>query len=106
MTKLKPCPFCGGEAYIERGRVECSNPVCGASVGFSIPGKEREAWNNRTLEGYLIELLKKALETLSKIKLRANEERSMCGVTFDFAFEIEELADELIDEFKRRGVLK
>lgn len=102
MTRLKRCPFCGGKAYIERGRVECSNPFCGASVEFPILGKEREAWNNRILES----LLKQTLETLSKIKLRANEERSMCGVTFDFAFEIEELADELIDELKKRGVLK
>lgn len=59
---LKPCPFCGSRAYIERGVVECTNPFCGASVTFSFPGKEREAWNNRQIEedldkknGHLIE---------------------------------------------------
>ena len=47
-TGLKPCPFCGSRAQIERGKIECSNPFCGASVEFSFPGKERNAWNNRT----------------------------------------------------------
>ncbi len=93
----------GGRANITKGRIEfwANCPHCGVSTEYFENEKDAaEALNRRTLEGYLIELLKKALETLSKIKLRANEERSMCGVTFDFAFEIEELADESIGKIK------
>lgn len=32
-------------------------------------------------------------EALRQIRRRSDEERSMCGSTFDFAFEIEELAE-------------
>ena len=66
-TELKPCPFCGGKAYIERGHIECTNPFCGASVEFSFPGKEREAWNSRTpVEKLEAEnkLLREALERI------------------------------------------
>lgn len=35
-------------------------------------------------------------EALRQIRRRSDEERSMCGATFDFAFEIEELAEEAL----------
>ena len=56
--KLKPCPFCGGEAYTEGHKVElqegfgfwfvsCKNQ-CGALVGY-FPTEEMaiKAWNKR-----------------------------------------------------------
>ena len=56
MTELKPCPFCGGEAYTtERAgfasagwSVECVNPDCGCD--FALYADEAEAigaWNTR-----------------------------------------------------------
>lgn len=61
-TKLKPCPFCGGEAkayhegygFCGKGFVECS---CGAQMvcqydGDSIPiEKAVENWNRRADNG-------------------------------------------------------
>ena len=55
--KLKPCPFCGGEAFKEKtvtdGSVWCSG--CGAQITKShgryvLPGEVRavKAWNRRT----------------------------------------------------------
>lgn len=115
MMKLKPCPFCGNDYIKFYNKKDLFVAECPTCLTRQVALTEEEAienWNyrqneedsieenKRFREDYLIELLKKALETLSKIKLRANEERSMCGVTFDFALEIEELADESIDKIK------
>lgn len=62
MDKLKPCPFCGGEVYIENigdakeevWMIECD--FCGGSACFSEDGgdmpKEKvvEHWNRRAGE--------------------------------------------------------
>lgn len=61
-NKLKPCPFCGGEASVEVGEevhsfesmypyklfmAECR--ICGASTMlFETEEKARDAWNERT----------------------------------------------------------
>ena len=53
MIKLKPCPFCGGEAElfgIESNGifyVECSN--CDANNNFDTPEKAISAWNKRVI---------------------------------------------------------
>ena len=56
-NKLKPCPFCGGEAEMgteyndpfECGAIKCIN--CGAMIEFGSGGELRfkgiEAWNRR-----------------------------------------------------------
>ena len=55
--KLKPCPFCGGEAvihnntdYMERETVEisCPNGCCGMSGGVDEKKKLVGYWNTRT----------------------------------------------------------
>lgn len=62
MTKLKPCPFCGGEAEIKVRYDICRQPACfephcdkygcQGSVGFSYGSEEAaiESWNTRTPE--------------------------------------------------------
>ena len=58
MAELKPCPFCGGEAfaanfeyataegYWKMWAVEC--PKCGCQSGeFDTKGEAIEAWNRR-----------------------------------------------------------
>lgn len=67
MTNLKSCPFCGSDARLERGRVECTNPFCGASVEFSFLGKEAQAWNNRTPEKPLKAENKRLREALEEL---------------------------------------
>lgn len=52
--KLKPCPFCGGDAkekgmWIWNYRIECRN--CGASTARNIENDgEATAWNRRVKE--------------------------------------------------------
>lgn len=51
MTEIKPCPFCGGEAYVLEGftlyEVACDYCHCRTPVEYS---KEKviELWNRRT----------------------------------------------------------
>ena len=48
--KLKPCPFCGGEAYIEiicNGLVEVRCKECDASVPAKYKSKAIVRWNRR-----------------------------------------------------------
>ena len=54
MTKLKPCPFCGGEAYIAHRRDErfwnyyCGCVDCGVeTLGHDRKKEAIEAWNRR-----------------------------------------------------------
>ncbi len=53
MSKLKKCPFCGGEASLKKNYkwyIECMNTNCNASQGMA-PMDEKgatEAWNRRT----------------------------------------------------------
>lgn len=63
MAEIKPCPFCGGEAELERNAIEIiglgdwanssfvSCTQCGAAM-FSFDGIESpvEAWNRRANE--------------------------------------------------------
>ena len=55
MTTLLPCPFCGGEAEVERigtnrvsSMVACTN--CGARVEANETFDTGDAWNRRTTE--------------------------------------------------------
>lgn len=53
--KLKPCPFCGGEAEIQYGACDynvyqavCKGQNCNAMNGWSdTPEEAAEAWNRR-----------------------------------------------------------
>lgn len=61
MTKLKPCPFCGSKAKMERTPINhyyyynpyyyviCTNLECDATVGGLQPTEEEAAaaWNRR-----------------------------------------------------------
>lgn len=59
MERLKPCPFCGGEAKVKRDMLNvnffsviCLNMKCGAHVFFYGAESSRSAnerrWNQRT----------------------------------------------------------
>lgn len=64
MTKLKPCPFCGSKAKMERTPINpyyyviCTNLECDATVGSFQPTEEEAAaaWNRRDGE-YIMELI-------------------------------------------------
>lgn len=54
--KMKPCPFCGGRAYIvtlsKTHFVACSNLNCRANVGEYIDEEKAiKAWNRRVDDG-------------------------------------------------------
>lgn len=54
MTKLKPCPFCGGEAstyvaYDDNYYVCCDECGCGLPV-YNTEEEAIEAWNKRVSE--------------------------------------------------------
>lgn len=56
--KLKPCPFCGGEADSGFGSVNCYK--CNARIELFRPGDTAEAiaaWNTRSKRSLLINLL-------------------------------------------------
>lgn len=44
--ELKPCPFCGGDAFVFAGMVGCDR--CGASVSAWGNDEAIKAWNRRT----------------------------------------------------------
>ena len=61
MTKLKPCPFCGGEAKIIQGslyygyRVGCENyrcTTCPITYSYHTIEEAIEAWNTRADDAY------------------------------------------------------
>jgi Lar family restriction alleviation protein len=60
MDKLKPCPFCGGEAeilYLDYSRehyVECRNKYCHLDVATDLSKTKKTAikhWNKRAKNG-------------------------------------------------------
>ena len=62
MTKLKPCPFCGGEAKLERGTTQLDNFVycsdCGSGTRFfNTKQSAIEAWNRREPTDKIVEQL-------------------------------------------------
>ena len=71
-TKLKPCPFCGGEAYLvgKEGKVfaiECGS--CFFKIGATTEKDVVEYWNARPIEENLNEQIgrfKKYAEALEK----------------------------------------
>lgn len=75
MTKLKPCPFCGGEAKMERTPINpyyyviCTNLECDATVGRFQPTEEEAAaaWNRRDGEQIMSDY-KKLLNALHAIQ--------------------------------------
>ena len=64
MTKLKPCPFCGGDAEMRRTSswnyfVKCTNKACGASSRHFQDNEPGAAlsWNRRAENAELRKLL-------------------------------------------------
>ena len=62
-TKLKPCPFCGGEATIYKSKigfgVMCKyTPFCCTMVGYKTKEEAINAWNNRKPVDDVLERLK------------------------------------------------
>lgn len=74
--RLLPCPFCGGDASVEKAHhtelfyVGCANNDCKADCGFA--GRERDkittAWNSRALLSLSAEVkgLREALEKIAR----------------------------------------
>lgn len=113
-TKLKPCPFCGGEAELFEGyslsHVYCIN--CDAQTdGLKNAKRAVELWNSRPIEDDLneqigrfkkyssslekeVKTLREALENIKEKAVLKESEAS--NATYGFAYEIEELAREAL----------
>ena len=79
---LKPCPFCGGKAFIRQNKdamktysVYCGNEDCSASPKVSAYGKEMAIglWNTR----------KPAEEVVARLEEKMRECRKMKEVVYD-----------------------
>lgn len=72
MSKLKPCPFCGGKAKIIECKeniniggsvIECSKCMASSHVEFGFKENLKSSWNTRANEA---EIRNKALEEAAK----------------------------------------
>lgn len=95
---LKPCPFCGGKAYIVDGGKDysffagCSN-CCSYTEFFKTKDEALAAWNTRPVEDAQASEIKRLRESLEKIIDRAeNEESKASNATYGFAYDIEYIA--------------
>ncbi len=105
MNDLKPCPFCGSEAFatyktddrdIRRHSVHCLGR-CGAQMGGSLVTHYSEesavnAWNRRAPDGRLTAQLRECAETLGDDQI--DEQRAMRAYAD---------AMKLLDELKEQG---
>ena len=64
--KLKPCPFCGGEAMVVKMGyphfVYCTS--CGAKVHKWDIERSVDAWNRRSIDADIVEAVKRAIREL------------------------------------------
>lgn len=94
MTKLKSCPFCGGEAVMigeDDGMYQVICPNCNGTIDDFYNEKEvaAEKWNTRPIEDDLREENRKLREALEKYAKGKN----YIGVSSDGTlFEFEETA--------------
>lgn len=87
MTKLLPCPFCGGEAQVARTAAGywaayCEEPMCGRVGNFKTEAEAIEAWNTRaerTCE-YVIEDNMNESEGMGDVWFRCTN----CGACYDY----------------------
>lgn len=97
---LKPCPFCGGEAYLvgKEGNVyaiECGS--CFFKIGATTEKDVVEYWNGRPIEDALRAENKRLREALENIEEKAVlKESEASNATYGFAYDIETLAREAL----------
>ena len=96
-TKLKPCPFCGGEAVvIGVSTIWCENEDCGCE--FTNINKEKliKGWNTRKPVDAMVERLNNKLKQKNKLFLL--EDRDAMKYFYEM-----NLLKEIIKMFKKAG---
>ncbi len=111
--RLAPCPFCGGEAWLNDYEAKYSDlpsksrspqcRSCGASLGYlTTPAKAAEAWNRRAAPPVVgIDALSECLSALHAIKANGGDpedvNRATCAIERVEGFRFAESAKQAID---------
>lgn len=72
MDNLKPCPFCGEQAIIDKDFCGCSNGDC-HNVGYMYLGSE---WNNRPVEDALLAKNESQAKEIAELKAKIEKYES------------------------------
>lgn len=93
--QLKPCPFCGGDAFEFAGVVGCDR--CGASVSAFSKDEAIKAWNRRTGCGSVV-----ARISYDEGKLRQLVDEAMKNVAAEYAQPVKD-ALKALEYYGERG---